>query len=83
MSTISKLDPCVRQSRRDRKATVQSLGRVVSQLTGFNRFAAGAIHSLLIDVQQNPTLTGKEKNGLFLGLIARLQEQTQPKQEAA
>lgn len=80
MSTITKLDPRVRRSRADRRDTVRSLGRVVSQLSGFKQFAAGAIHSLLIDVQRNPTLTGTQKNGLFSGLIARLQEQSSPQQ---
>ena len=74
MSTITKLDPRVRTSRRERRDTARSLGRVVSQLSGFQQVRAAAVHTVLVEIIRAPTLTGARKHALFNNLINKLQE---------
>lgn len=86
MSTIRRLDPTIRRSRRDRRDVVRSLQRVLPRIPMLlGRLTGAATWVTLEDIRCNPRLTGGTKATLFTSIINKLQEGNSPtgQQEAA
>jgi hypothetical protein len=72
VSTICKIDPSVRKARATRREMRLSLGRTMTRLTGFELVRASATHAYLTFVTREPSLTGAQKNALFMRAINTL-----------
>lgn len=73
MSTTGKLNPMVREARRERREMIRSLERVVRHLAGIPAFSASLVLSALYDIHHNASMSGRLKARLFVRIIKQLE----------
>lgn len=73
MGTSSKLDPSVRTESAQRARIIRSIERTAKRVTGIHRLNAELVLTLLLDIQRNPSLTGRQKTREFLQIIKQLE----------
>lgn len=73
MSTVTKLDPTVREARSQRVNIIRSLERIVPRLSGLPAISASLVLSSLLTIQHDTSLSGRLKSRLFTRVIKRLE----------